>query len=106
MERIVKITNDDGLYCCSHHQQENMQDYIIVIRKEYSVELMAYFVRSKIGILLFVNEIYTARTQAKVISIVKSKIEECSTAEVGVLKSGYKYYCGGTCCENSYSSVI
>ncbi|MGN0695069.1 MAG: hypothetical protein ACI4LK_09215 [Lentihominibacter sp.] len=106
MDKIVKLTNDEALYDCTPHQQDNMHDYIVVIREKYSDELMAYYVRSKIGILLYVNEMLTAKSQARAISIIKNKIRECGTAEVGVLKRGYKYYCGGTCCDDSYSSVI
>lgn len=95
---IIKLTNVEELYSCAQHQVENMDDYIIVIRKSYSHNLMAYFIRSKRGTLLIVNSNLPAHTQAKAISIIKENINKCRIAEVGVLKGDYDYHCGGSCC--------
>ena len=85
---------------------EHFHESITVIRERYSSELMAYFIRSKAGVLLFINESLTAQDQATAISIIKRKINNCGVVEVGVLKKGFEYFCGGSCCNNRYSSVV
>lgn len=98
MDSIIKLTNVEELYSCSQHQADNMDNYIVVIRKSYSRNLMAYFIRSKRGTLLVVNSNLPTHIQAKAISIIKENINKCGIAEAGVLKGDYDYYCGGSCC--------
>ena len=101
MGRIVKLVTPENV---GPHPKDGKveREIIVVIRTNYSEELMAYFIRSKIGILLFVNEKLDAQTLAMVISLLERKINECGTTEVGVLKKGLQYFCGGTCCKNRF----
>lgn len=105
MDKIIRLVDPEqiGIYPVI---DENFREKITVIRKEYSEDLMAFFIRSKAGVLLIVNAALSTQDQATVISFIKRKISECSIAEVGVLKKNFKYFCGGTCCTNRYSNVI
>ena len=105
MDKIIRLVDPEqvGSYPVI---DEDFREYITVVRKKYSEDLMAYFVRSKTGTLLVVNAILSAQDQAIVISFVNRKIKECGVAETGVVKKGLKYFCGGSCCNNRFSDVI
>ena len=105
MEQIIRLVDPDqvGGY---PKIDENFQESITVIRENYSSELMAFFIRSKAGVLLFVNDSLTTQDQAIAISTIKREIEKCRTTETGLLKKGFEYFCGGTCCNNRYRSVV
>jgi hypothetical protein len=83
-------------------QPDKFYDFINVIREKYSDELIAYFIRSKAGTLLFVNETLSLQEQAKAISFVKDEIEKCGIAETGILKKNFEYHCGGSCCKECF----
>ena len=105
MDKIIRLVDPEqvGAYPVI---DENFREFITVVRKTYSEDLMAFFLRSKAGVLLLVNETLTTQDQAIVISFVKRKIYECGTVETGVIKKGLKFYCGGTGCEECYCNVI
>ena len=105
MDKIIRIVDPDkvGSYPVI---DENFREHITVIREKYSEDLMAYFIRSKAGVLLLVNESLSAQDQAIVISFVKRKISECGLTETGVLKKNFEYFCGGTCCNDRYRYVV
>ena len=105
MDKIIRLVDPEqvGTYPVI---DENFREKITVVRKSYSEDLMAFFIRSKAGVLLLVNETLTTQDQAIVISFVKRKISECSLAEVGVLKKDFEYFCGGTCCNDRYRYVV
>ena len=105
MERMIKLVALDKLGAFPD-TSEKFHDDITVIRANYSKELMAYFVRSKAGVLLIVNAIYTAQEQAKAISIMKANIKKCGIAETGVLNKNYEFFCGGTCCNEMKLNVM
>ena len=85
---------------------ERVYDTINVIRADYSEELMAYFLRSAAGTILFVNAKLPIEIQAKAISFVKREINKCGITETGVLKKNFEYFCGGPCCRDKYSSSV
>lgn len=103
-ERIIRLVTPDDMGVPD--PKEKVYDSVIVIREEYSDELMAYFVRSKTGVLLFVNVSYSTQDQAKAISVITREIDKCGTVEAGVLKKNFEYVCGGSCCNDCYSSAI
>lgn len=105
MERIIKLVALDRIGPFPD-TSEKFYDDITVIRADYSKELMAYFVRSKAGVLLIVNASLTAQEQAKAISIIKTSIEKCGIAETGVLNKDFKFFCGGTCCNGKERNVM
>lgn len=97
MERIIRLIALDKLGAFPD-TDEKFYDDITVIRANYSKELVAYFARSKAGVLLVVNALLTAQEQAKAISIMKASIEKCGIAETGVLNKDFEFFCGGSCC--------
>lgn len=103
-DRIIRLVtpNDLGV----PDPKEKVYDSVTVIREEYTDELMAYFIRSKAGALLFVNASYSTQDQAKAISVIVREIEKCGTVEAGVLKKGFEYVCGGSCCNDRCSSSV
>lgn len=103
-DRIIRLVTPDDIGVPD--PKEKVYDSVIVIRDEYSDELMAYFVRSKTGVLLFVNVLYSTQDQAKAISVIAREIDKCGTVEAGVLKKDFKYFCGGSCCSNRYNPAI
>jgi hypothetical protein len=105
MEKIIRLVDPElvGPYPVI---DEYFREKITVVRKTYSEDLMAFFLRSKAGVLLLVNETLTTQDQAIVISFAKRKIYECGTVEIGVIKKGLKYFCGGTGCKECYCDVI
>ena len=103
-DRIIKLVTPDDLGVSA--SEEKVYDFVTIIREEYTDELMAYFLRSKTGALLFVNSAYSAKVQAKAISMIVREIEKCRTVEAGVLKKGFKYVCGGSRCEYCYKSGV
>ena len=105
MDKMIRLVDPEliGSYPVIN---ENFREKITVVRKDYSEDLMAFYIRSKAGVLLLVNATLTTQDQAIVISFAKRKIYECGTAETGVIKKGLKYFCGGTGCENCYCDVI
>lgn len=102
--RIIRLVTPDGLGVMNPN--ENIYDSVTIIREEYSDDLMAYFIKSKVGALLFVNATYSVKDQAKAISVIVREIEKCGTVEAGVLKKNFKYVCGGSCCNDRYSSRV
>ena len=104
INRIIRLVTPDSLG--APYPVDTVRDTLTVIREEYSEELMAYFVRSRIGILLVVNSLYAIQDQAKAISIIKNEISKCSTSEAGVLAKGFKYKCGGKCCNKEKDTII
>ena len=98
-KRIIKLAHNDNLSESAPHQEVRKYDYLTVIRQEYTEDLMAYFVRSKVGILVVVNSKLTLSLQAKAISRIKKEIRKCGITETGILKKDFDYYCGGSCCE-------
>lgn len=72
---------------------------IVIQRTSYSDSLLGCFFRSKQGLLIFVNENISKPDQNKVIEIIKEKTDECKTADLGIVKKGFKYRCGGSCCK-------
>lgn len=105
MERMIKLVALDKLGAFPDIS-EKFYDDITVIRANYSKELVAYFARSKAGVLLVVNAIYTAQEQAKAISIMKANIDKCGIAETGVLNKDFEFFCGGTCCNENRLNVL
>lgn len=104
-DRIIRLCTPDNLGVPD--SLERIYDSVNVIRQEYTDDLMAYFVRSRAGTLLFVNATYSLQDQAKAISSVIREIEKCGIVEAGVLKKNFEYICGGTCCnENQNSRAI
>ena len=97
MNNILKI-NHVGDLTPAPLQMERSMDFINVFRFPYSDQLMAFFIRSKLGTVLIVNENLTPTVQAKAISIIQNKIRECGICETGILKDGFVYECGGSCC--------
>lgn len=103
-DRIIRFVTPDDLGVPD--PLEKIYDTINVIREEYSEDLMAYFVRTRAGALLFVNSIYPVKIQAKAISIIVREIKKCGIVEAGVLKKNFEYICGGSCCNRYNSRVI
>ena len=103
-DRIIRLVTPDDLGV--PNPKEKVYDSVTVIREEYSDDLMAYFIRSKTGALLFVNATYSVQDQAKAISVIVREIEKCGTVEAGVLKKNFEYVCGGSCCNRYNSRVI
>lgn len=103
-DRIIRLVTADNFG--KPHPFEKVYDTINVIREEYTEELMAYFVRSRIGTLLIVNSIYSIQDQAKAISMIKKEIKKCGIVESGVLLKNFEYRCGGKCCNHANTVVI
>lgn len=105
MKQIIRLVDPDqvGAY---PKIDEHFKETITVIREAYSSELMAYFIRSKAGVLLFVNDSLTTQDQAAAISIIKKEISKCSIIEAGVLKKNFEFFCNESHCENCYCSSI
>lgn len=104
MEKIIRLVALDKVG--AFPARDEFHNNITVIRANYSKELMAYFVRSKAGVLLIVNASLTAQEQAKAISIMKASIEKCGIAETGVLNKDFEFFCGGTCCNEKERNVM
>ena len=94
---IIKLTpfKHDAL---TPGQSDSPHDYINVYRTPYSDTIKAYFLRSKIGTALIVNDTLTPAEQAKAISIVKKNIKKCGLTEMGIIYGDWSYACGGHCC--------
>lgn len=103
-DRIIRLVTADNFG--KANPLEKVYDSINVIRKEYTEELMAYFIRSKAGTLLIVNSTYSIQDQAKAISMIKNEIKKCGIVETGVLLKSFEYRCGGKCCNQSENNVI
>ena len=101
-DRMIRLVTSDNVTSPVH----NRIDVINVIREDYSEELMAFFLRSAAGTILFVNAKLPIEIQAKAISFVKREINKCGITETGVLKKNFEYFCGGTCCRDKYSSSV
>lgn len=104
MNRIVRFFTKEEL--CLADPNENVYDSINVMRATFSEELLAFFIRSKAGTLLYVNDILDPEEQAKVIKYIEKEIDKCGIAEAGVLRVNFEYYCGGTCCDNRFRPAI
>lgn len=103
-DKIIRLVTPDNLG--QPDPNERYYDSINVIRKEYTEELMAYFIRSKGGTLLIVNSTYPVKVQAKAISMIKNEIKKCGIVETGVLAKGFEYRCGGKCCNDTSNTVV
>jgi hypothetical protein len=101
-DRMIRLVTSDNITTQTH----NRLDIINVIREDYSDELMAFFVRSATGTLLFVNARLPIEVQARAISFVRREINKCGITETGVLKKNFEYFCGGTCCRDERNSSI
>lgn len=101
-DRMIRLVTSDNITAQTH----NRLDVINVIREDYSEELMAFFLRSAAGTILFVNARLPIEIQAKAISFVKREINKCGITETGVLKKNFEYFCGGTCCRDKRNSSV
>lgn len=104
MNKIVRFFTMEEISLADPN--EEVYDSLNVIRSTFSKELLAFFIRSKAGTLLYVNDILNPEEQGKVIKFISKEIDKCGIAEAGVLKVNFEYYCGGTCCDNRYRPAI
>ena len=103
IDRMIRLVTSENFIAPNTF---GWMDTINVIRDEYSEELMAYFIRSAAGTLLIVNSRLPIEAQAKAISFIRQKIDECGITETGVLKKNFEYFCGGTCCRDKRNSSV
>lgn len=101
---IIKIDQAKTLKS-SPDQLARTIDIINVFAGGYSDNLKAYFIRSKAGTALFVNENLTPADKARAIKIVKDNINKCGISELGLINGDWVYKCGGTCCKNKENLI-
>lgn len=101
---IIKIDQAKTLKSNSDQLARNI-DIINVFAGGYSDNLKAYFLRSKTGTALFVNENLTPADKARAIKIVKDNINKCGISEMGLINGDWVYKCGGTCCKNKETLI-
>lgn len=94
---IIKLDHIDDL-TDAPGQQNNPTDYINVYRMPYSDDVIAYFLRSRNGTALIINDKLTRDEQARSISIVGKNIKKCGITNMGLIRKDWKYVCGGPCC--------
>lgn len=97
---IIKIDQAKSLKYSSNQMKKSF-DIINVFKGTYSDDLIAYFVRSQIGLALFVNDKLTPTKKARAIKIIKDEVERCGISEMGLINGNWIYKCGGTCCQNN-----
>lgn len=69
-----------------------------IFRKDYSEDINGYFLRSKSGTAVIVNENLPPIKQANVIKTIINGIKKCPSSEFGFVGSDMKFTCGGHCC--------
>lgn len=72
--------------------------FVNIYREEYSPDLHGYFMRSKNGAMIIVNNTLPAAEQASVIKKIVKGISKCPSSEMGIVKSDSVFRCGGHCC--------
>lgn len=102
---IIKLNHIDNL-TDAPGQIDNRTDYINVYRLTYSDDLIAYFMRSRNGTALMINDTLTSDDQARAISMVKKNIKKCGVTNMGLIRGNWQYVCGGPCCANEKNRKI
>lgn len=101
---IVKLSPIDK-FVYSPGQEKNRIDYINVYRAPYSSDLIAYFVRTRAGTSLMINNTLTFEEQARAINLVERNIKKCGIANMGLIRGDWQYICGGPCCEKKKRKI-
>ena len=74
--------------------------FVNIYREEHSPDLRGYFLRSKDGAMVIVNNTLPSAEQASVIKTIINGISKCPSSELGIVKDDNKFRCGGHCCYN------
>lgn len=82
---IVRINNYNDLNIC------NLNSYINVYKGRYSRELSAFFIRTRYGVLVFVNENLTINKQGECIKIIENKINQIPDIDSGMINKHMQF---------------
>lgn len=72
--------------------------FIDIVREEYTEDLKGYFLRSKSGTVLIINNTLSPADQAQVIKVLQKGLTRCSASEMGLVGKDMNFRCGGFCC--------
>ena len=81
--------------------------FLNVFRSSTQYENMqAYFLRSRKGICVIINDNISKEKQAQAIIKIKKGIQKCMTSEMGVVDGNGIYYCGGSLCCGKKNMIV
>lgn len=80
--------------------EKNNDMFINIVREKYSEDMKGYFLKSKAGVVITVNEILSPVEQANVVKLILQGMQQCPSSEMGLVKSDMAFRCGGHCCFN------
>ena len=80
--------------------EKNNNLFVNILREKYSNGLRGYFLKSKTGEIVTVNENLPPAEQANVVKLILQGMQQCPSSEMGLVKDDMVFRCGGHCCFN------
>lgn len=74
--------------------------FVNIYREEYSPDISGFFMRSKTGAAVMINNNLPFSRQATVIKTIINGMQQCPSSELGYVNKDMQFLCGGHCCFN------